>query len=186
MKSKGYPISEFAGCIAITAAAIWLRFVFRRFGVSAMTILFGAVNESVWEHVKVISAAYIAYAVLELLWIKVSFHRYVVAKVIVLYLLMASVIGYSYLCELLFGGRTAAADIVGAIVLIIAAQGMSVFLVGCERISGEYFAPAVFLLMLYYLMFFSFTIYPPRAELFRDPAGGGFGYIEKVAEKRMS
>ena len=39
------------------------------------------------------------------------------------------------------------------------------------------------LLTLYYLMFFSFTIFPPKTELFRDPVGGGFGIVEKIAEK---
>jgi hypothetical protein len=31
------------------------------------------------------------------------------------------------------------------------------------------------LLMLYYVMFFSFTVFPPRSWLFRDPLTGGFG-----------
>ena len=43
--------------------------------------------------------------------------------------------------------------------------------------------PAVFLLMLYYLMFFSFTIYPPKAELFRDPLASGTGYLQKMLLK---
>lgn len=186
MKNKGYVISELAGCAGIIPAAVWLHFVFRRYGVSALSILFGAVNESGWEHVKVISAAYIAYAILELLWIKVSFHRYVAVKVAVLYLLMAAAIVLGYGCRLVFGEHPATVDILVAGVLIIAAQALSCRLMTSGRISGDYFAPAVFLLLLYYLMFFSFTIYPPRFDLFRDPDSGGFGYVEKLVEKRLN
>lgn len=177
MKNKCCVISEAAGCPVIYAGAVVLHFAFSWFGPGALTILFGAVNESVWEHVKIFSAAYVGYALLELLWLQVEFRRYVVAKCAGLYALMGGVIAFHYGYRA-FAGRTIVwADVIGSAVIVILAQVISCRLTLSRLPLRDWFAPAVFLLMLYYLMFFSFTIYPPKAELFRDPIGGGFGYF---------
>ena len=183
MKNKCFAISEAAGCIVIFAAAVVLHFAFDIFGPGALTILFGAVNESVWEHVKVFSAAYVGYALLELLWIRVGFRRYVAAKCVGLYALMGGIIAFHYGYTLFTGKAVTWADIVGSAVIVALAQFLSYRLAQSDLPLQEYFAPAVFLLMLYYLMFFSFTIYPPKAELFRDPISGGFGYLENTVKK---
>lgn len=183
MKNKRFFISEAVGCGFIYAAAICLHFIFQWCGPGALTILFGAVNESVWEHVKIFSAAYAAWALLQLLWLQVEFRQYVVAKCVGLYLLMGGIIGIHYGCTLLTGRHIAWADILGAAVIVVLAQITSYRLTVGSRPLREYFAPALCLLMLYYLMFFSFTIYPPRLELFRDPASGGYGYLENTVER---
>lgn len=186
MKNKCFAISEAVGCIVIYAAAVFLHFAFSWFGPGALTILFGAVNESVWEHVKIFSAAYVGYALLELLWIKVIFRQYVAAKCAGLYFLMGGIIVYHY-GYMVFTGRSVAwADILGSAVIVALAQLLSYRLTVGRRSLCEYFAPAVFLLTLYYLMFFSFTIYPPKTALFRDPVSGGYGYIENSIEKHLS
>lgn len=183
MNNKRYFISEAAGCVCIYAAATALHYIFRWFGPSALTILFGAVNESVWEHVKIFSAAYVGYALIQLLWIQVEFRQYVVAKCAGLYLLMGGIIIFHYGYTLFSGRHIAWADILGAAIMVVLAQITSYRLTVGLRSLRDYFAPALFLLMLYYLMFFSFTIFPPKAELFRDPASGGFGYLENAVEK---
>lgn len=184
MKNKCFVISEAAGCAVIFPAAVFLHFIIQWFGPGALTILFGAVNESVWEHVKIFSASYIAYALLELLWIRVGFRRYVVAKCVGLYALMGGLIAFHYGYRTFTGRAYVWADIAGSAVIVILAQVISCGLTLSRLDLREYFAPAVCLLMLYYLMFFSFTIYPPKAELFRDPLSGGFGYTGFSAKKQ--
>ncbi|MBR1534351.1 MAG: hypothetical protein IJ639_08300 [Ruminococcus sp.] len=176
MKNKAFAISEAVGCVVIYAAAIVLHFAFRWFGPGALTLLFGAVNESVWEHVKIFSAAYVGYALLQLLWIKVPFKRYVAAKCAGLYALMGGIIAFHYGYTAFTGKHIAWVDILGSAVIVILVQLLSYKLTVGSLPLEDYFAPSLFLLMLYYLMFFSFTIYPPKAELFRDPISGGFGY----------
>ena len=183
MKNKCYAISEAAGCVVICAAAAIMHNIFSWFGPGALTILFGAVNESVWEHIKIFSAAYVGYALAELLWLRVGFRRYVAAKCAGLYAMMGGIIALHYSCITLTGRTVAWVDIVGSAVIVILVQLLSYGLVNSPLPLKEYFAPAVFLLMLYYLMFFSFTIYPPKTELFRDPMSGSFGYLENSIEK---
>ena len=183
MKSKCFAISEAVGCIVLFAAAAALHFVFGRFGPGALTILFGAVNESVWEHVKIFSGAYIGYALLELLWLPVEFRRYVVAKCAALYALMGGIILFHCGYTAIAGRAVTWVDIAGAAVIVALAQLLSYRLFISRLPLRDYFAPAVCLLMLFYLMFFSFTIYPPKTELFRDPLSGGFGYMGNTVEK---
>ena len=183
MKNKCFAVSEAVGCFVIYAAATLLHFVFSLFGPGALTILFGAVNESIWEHVKVFSAAYAGYALLQLLWIKTEFRRYVAAKCAGLYTLMGGIIALHCGYTAITGKAVAWIDLAGAAVIVALAQLLSYKLVVSRLPLRDYFAPAVFLLMLYYLMFFSFTIYPPKLELFRDPVSGVFGYPENAVEK---
>lgn len=175
-------ISEAAGAVVIYAAAVYLHFAFTLSGGGALALIFGAVNESVWEHVKIFSIAYVGYAILQLCWLRLPFKRYLVAKVIGLYVLMGTMIGFFYAYTAVIGRNIPRVDVISSLVLVILVQALSFFLETGENRLGEYFAPAVMLLMLYYLMFFSFTIFPPRLPLFRDPSGG-YGLIGNLTGK---
>lgn len=179
MNKKSYALSEAAGCVAIYLAAVFLHFIYPLSGGSPLAFLFGAVNESVWEHVKIFSAAYTGYALLQLLWIHVPFRRYVVAKCAGLYLLMGGIILSHYTFIAIAGDSLFRFDILSSVVLVILAQLVSYRLTTGHGHIGEFFIPALWLLLLYYLMFFSFTIFPPKTALFRDPLTGGYANVSK-------
>ena len=167
--------SEAVGAVAIYIAAVFLHFAYALSGGSPLGMVFGAVNESVWEHVKIFSAAYTGWALLQLCWLRVPFRRYVAAKCVGLYALMGLMIGFFYAYTALTGRDIPAVDVVSSAVFTIAAQAISYLLTRGDNRLDEYFHPALMLLMLYYLMFFSFTVYPPRVGLFRDPLTGEYG-----------
>lgn len=175
MDERRFGISEAVGAVAIYAAAVVLHYVYALSGGGTLAAIFGAVNESVWEHVKIFTVSYCGWAILQLLWLRVPFRRYVAAKVCGLYLLAGGMIGFSYLYTAISGRPIPPLDIVSSAVLVAAAQLCSCLLPLRWRGAGEYFSPAVMLLMLYYLMFLSFTVSPPPIGLFRDPLTGGHG-----------
>ena len=182
MNEKRAAVSEAVGVLVIYAAASFLHFCYALSGGSPLAALFGAVNESVWEHVKVFSAAYSGYALLQLLWLRPPFSRYVAAKCCGLILLMGGMIGFYYLYTALTGGNILLVDLIYSAVLTALSQYVSYRLtVGSSRI-GELFCPALMLIMLYYIMFFSFTVAPPRLGLFRDPVTGGCGIPAQTAQ----
>ena len=167
--------SELSGAVAVYSAAVFLHFAYALSGGSALWMVFGAVNESVWEHVKIYSAAYTAWALLQLCWLRVPFRSYVVAKCVGLYLLMGLMIGFFYAYTAFTGSPILFVDILSSAVFTIISQTVSCLLtLKCRKLS-EYYHPALMLLLLYYLMFFSFTVFPPKLGLFRDPLGGGYG-----------
>ena len=172
MDRKSFVISEALGCIVIYSAAVFLHFVYELSGGSALGLLFGAVNESVWEHVKVFSAAYAGWALLQLMWIRAPFRRYTVSKCIGLYALMGGMIVFFYICTAVAGRSIHAVNIISSAVILITAQAISCVGTICDNKLADYFHPALMLILLYYLMFFSFTIFPPKLGLFRAPEGG--------------
>ena len=171
VKRGAVAVSEAAGCAAICAAAVYLHTAYPLYG-GALGILFGAVNDSVWEHAKIFSAAYVGWSLLQLSWLRLPFRRYAVAKCLGLYLLMGLVIGISCIFP--------ETHMRLSVTAVIAVQGLTTFLETADNRLGDCFAPAVMLLLLYYLMFFSFTIFPPKTALFRDPREGGYGVLEAL------
>ena len=183
MDKRAVALSEAAGCVVIYCAAVLLHYVYPLSKGAALSIVFGAVNESVWEHTKIFAAPYIGWALIQLCWLKVHFRQYVVAKVIGLYLMAGMIIGASYLLPVLTGKNIFWVDIAASLIAVITSQAASYRMETADNHLSEYFLPALMLLTLYYLMFFSFTIFPPKMDLFRDPISGGFGIVERIAEK---
>ena len=175
MDQKRFGYSEAIGCVVIYLMASVLHFVYPLSGGATLAIIFGAVNESVWEHVKIFSTAYIGWALIQLLWLRVPFRRYVVAKCAGLYLLSGGIVGFFYLYTAFTGRAILIVDLIASAITVCLAQFCSYRLTVCEQDTRELFAPALMLLMLYYLMFFSFTVFPPRLGMFRDPITGGYG-----------
>ena len=181
MKKSSVAWSEAVGCVVIYAAAVWLHFAYQLYG-GALGLVFGAVNESVWEHVKIYSIAYTGYAMLQMTWLRLPFRRYAVAKVLGLYLLMGGMIGFNYAYTFFTGRNILAVDILSSLVLVILVQLVTYRLeTGSFRLE-DYFAPAMLLLMLYYLMFFSFSVFPPKTGLFRDPTTGCYGAVGNILD----
>lgn len=176
-------LSEAAGCVVIYCVAVLLHFAYPLSGGAALSIVFGAVNESVWEHTKIFAAPYIGWALMQLCWLKSPFRQYVVSKVIGLYVMASMIIGSSHLLSLFTEQNIFLLDIAASLIAVLTVQALSYRLETAENRLSDYFYPALMLLTLYYLMFFSFTIFPPKTELFRDPVGGGFGIVEKFVEK---
>lgn len=177
MNKRRVAFSEAVGCAVIYCAAVLLHFVYPLSGGAALSILFGAVNESIWEHLKIFTAPYIGWALLQLCWLKLPFRRYVAAKCIGLYVMMGAIIGFYYGYTALIGTSIPWVDIFSSLLTVIGVQTLTYALETADNRLGDYFAPALMLIMLYYLMFFSFTIFPPKAGLFRDPVSGGFGIL---------
>ncbi len=166
---------EAAGVAVIYCAAVFLHFVYRLSDSSALGMVFGAVNESVWEHVKIFSFAYMGWAMIEAMFLKLPFRQYAVSKCIGLYTLIGSMIGFYYLYTSFTGKSILRVDVISSLVLVAAAQALSFFLETRAERLRELFYPALLLFFLYYLMFFSFTVFPPRIKLFCDPLSGTYG-----------
>ena len=175
MKKQAVALSEAAGCVFIYAVAVLLHYIYPLSRGSALSILLGAVNESVWEHTKIFSAAYLVWSVLQLCWLKVGFHRYVTVKCIGLYTLIGLIAGCYYAYTAFTGKSVLLVDILTSLAAVVLTQALTFLLETGDNRLADYFMPALMLLMLYYLMFFSFTAYPPKIELFRDPVSDTYG-----------
>ena len=183
MSDKKFRIAEIVGIPIIYLIAVFLHFVYDFTNGSVLSILFGAVNESVWEHIKIFAAGYVIWSMIELLWLKPSFKKFVVSKTISLYFLCSAIIVFFYTYNLFTPKPVLWLDISSSFVFVILSQYFSYKLYNCDKNIGGYFPVAVTALMMFFIMFFSFTVFPPKADLFKDPLTGGYGLVQKYIDK---
>lgn len=182
MSDKKLKIAEIIGIPVIYLIAVVLHFVYDFTDGSVLSILFGAVNESVWEHIKIFAVGYISWAIVELMWLKPSFKKFVVAKTVSLYFLCLAIIVFFYTYNLFTPQPVLWLDITSSFVFVVLSQLISYKLITSEKRIYEYFYIAVALLMMFFVMFFSFTVYPPKIDLFKDPLTGNYGIVKKYLD----
>ncbi len=182
MNKKTFMILSIVGVVVIYLVAVFLHFVFDLTNGCALAVLFGAVNESVWEHVKIFAAGFVLWAIIELLWVRPPFCKFVVAKTLSLYLLSVLIIVFFYTYNLLTEGPILILDIIASFVFVAVSQYISYKLTTSKYKIEDYFSVAVMLLMMFFVMFFSFTIFPPKTDLFKDPVTNTYGIVGKYLD----
>lgn len=183
MNNRKFKLLEITGIPVIFLLATLLHFVYDFTDGSTLSILFGAVNESVWEHVKIFAVGYVFWSLVELLWVKPPFKKFVTAKTIALYFLSLAIIVFFYTYNLFSKEPILWLDISSSFVFVVLSQYISYRLITNENEIKDYFTVALMMLMLFFLMFFSFTAFPPKIDLFRDPITGMYGIIEDYIDK---
>ena len=182
MNNKKLKIAEIIGVPVIYLIAVVLHFVYDLSNGSVLSILFGAVNESVWEHVKIFAAGYTIWAMIELLWLKPHYKKFVVAKTVSIYFLCLSIILFFYGYNIFTPKPWLWLDILSSFVFVVLSQILSYRLITCDRKIEDYFPISAMALMMLFVMFFCFTVYPPKIDLFRDPVTGGYGIVKKYVD----
>lgn len=175
MNEKSFKTSCIIGSVFTFLAGAELHFFYDQSGGNVLSILFGAVNESTWEHIKIFIAPYVVWAILELAYLRPGFKAFVVGKVAGLYVIPIGIITLFYSYTAVAGTNYLWADILISLIVCTAAQAVS-WIVYCKgQKVARWFMPAVVALILIAVMYFSFTAVPPKAELFRDPVTGSYG-----------
>lgn len=177
MNTKLYRTLSIIGVPVIYLIASALHFFYDLSNGSVLSILFSAVNESVWEHVKIFAVAYVIWSFVELFWAKPPFRKFITSKTIGLYFLSLSIIVFFYSYTTITGDAILPVDLISSFVFVALSQYISYRLVTGENSVSDYFAIALMLIMLYFVMFFSFTLFPPEIDLFKDPVTGMYGII---------
>ncbi len=172
---------EIAGGAVVYALASFLHFFYDFTDGSILGTLFGAVNESVWEHLKIFAIAYLIWAVVELLWAKPPMRTFVTAKAVGLYSLCVSIALFFYIYTFFTGKPILAVDLISALIFSFGAHYISYKLTQSEGNKGQFFYTSVMLLFLALIMILCFTYYPPMCPLFRDYTTGLYGIIPEPA-----
>lgn len=179
MKNKLFKTLSIIGVPVIYAIASALHFFYDLTNGSVLAILFSAVNESVWEHVKIFAVGFVIWSVIELLWAKPPFKKFIVAKTLSLYFLSLAIIVFFYSYTTIIGEPILAVDLISSAIFVALSQYITYRLTLSDNNIEEYFIVCIMLIMLYFVMFFSFTLFPPEIDLFKDPVTGMYGIIDE-------
>ncbi|MDF2591595.1 MAG: hypothetical protein K0S75_1061 [Clostridia bacterium] len=168
---------EIAGFFIISLVGSAFHFCFEWSGYFKPLALFCAVNESVWEHVKMGFWPAAFFAIIEYFAYGKVKKNFIIAKTAALYMIPLVIISVYYLLEATIGKHSVWIDIALFIVAILISQWISYKVTTSYKdYSGYKILSFVFLLIII-AAFSLFTFYPPTMELFKDPATGGYGII---------
>ncbi len=165
---------QFAGFIFVSAFGTLLHFLYDLTD-SAAAALFSGVNESTWEHMKLLFFPMLLFAIIQGFFIGKEYEGFwcIKLKGTLLGLILIPVLFYTL--NGIFGKTP---DYINIAIFFIAAAVSFIYETrqfGKEDISCKYPKAAVAVFCLIALAFWVFTFIPPEIPLFRDPINGTFG-----------
>lgn len=170
---------EIGGIFFILILSVFMQNLYLLVNRELIGVLFGSVNDSIWETAKTLILPYALWGIIELLCIRLPFKRFVTAKVIALYYLGISYIILNLMFALLGMENDFLISFTSAIFCITTSLFLSYRLIFSNLKLENIFLPAFFMLMLLVAFYFSFTPFPPKIYIFKDRVTSLYGIIPK-------
>lgn len=165
MKNREY--AEFIGIVFTIVIGCLLHFAFDWSDGNRFAALLSAVNESTWEHLKLLFFPYMFYAIFEYIYIGKDDSNFMTAKCIgvICGLVLIPILFYTY--TYILGTNYLSLDILIFILSVIISYLVShkILLNKTLKINGI----CVLILILITIAFFRFTFSSPDCFLFHDP-----------------
>jgi hypothetical protein len=170
---------ELAGMVFITIIGSMLHFTFELSDFQPIVSVFSAVNESVWEHLKIAFWPTLLFAIVEYRYFIKKTNNFFFAKTLGIFSIMViiPVIFYTYT---IFLEHNLIIDVISFIFAIIVGQLVSYKLLTFKQLSKNLKLISIVALIILGLAFVVFTFYPPQIQLFQDPNTGEYGIINHL------
>ena len=167
---------ELVGMVIIIILGTLLHFTFEWSGFQEIVGVFSAVNESVWEHLKIAFMPSILFAIIEYRYLYKRTNNFFFAKALGIYTIMViiPVIFYAYT---IFIEHNLTIDVLSFMFAIIVGQLVSYKMLTFKKLSKNLKLISIVALIILGLAFVVFTFYPPQIPLFQDPNTGEYGII---------
>jgi len=166
---------ELVGIVFIIIFGSILHFTFEWSGGNAVVGVFSAVNESVWEHLKLGFWSAIVFALVEFKYLRKETNNFMFAKTIGVYLIPITIVVIFYSYTAIIGESVLVIDILSFVLAVVVGQLVSYRLLTGKRLPYNLDLVSLIALTLLGLAFVIFTFYPPQLGLFQDPITGGYG-----------
>ena len=172
---------ETIGAVAVIVCGVILHFVYEWSGGSRLLGLFAPVNESVWEHLKLVLVPVTGWGVVEMAWVA-DRRRLWWAKLVEEVAACSFIVAFFYTYTGAFGVDSVVwVDVLSFVVAVVAGQWLSYRLItaaGPRRIPLRVSVTALALLTV---AFGVLTFAPPHVPLFQDTTTGTYGACEQPA-----
>jgi len=177
---------ELIGMVFIIILGSVLHFTFELSGNQPIVGVFSAVNESVWEHLKLAFWPSLLFALIEYTLLKKTTNNFALSKTIGVYLMVfiIPIVFYSYTA---FTGESVfVIDILTFIVAIIIGQLASYKLLIYKQLPSYLEKFSLVAIAILGLAFVLFTFYPPQLPIFQDPISGQYGIVNHTYQSKCS
>ena len=153
-----------------------LHFTYELSGKNLFIASFSAVNESVWEHLKLVFYPMLIATIVEYFFIKKEVNNYIEAKTIGIFTAIAFIVVSFFTYSGIIGTSIIVIDIFIFIISIILGEYVAYkFMVKEDESTVLTETLAIIILAFLFLSFVIFTYLPPEVNLFRDITTGIYG-----------
>lgn len=172
-KIRNYQI---ASAIFVCILGTLLHFTYKFFGENNFVASFSAVNESVWEHLKLLFFPMLLTTIIGYFYIGKNAPNFLCSKMLGIIISMLFIIIFFYTYTGIIGKSILFIDITSFFVAVILGEYLSYKLMitnfECNNII------AIIILTIILICFVVFTYFPPNIELFKDPVTNQYGIIK--------
>lgn len=165
-----------SGILFTALAGSALHFLFDWSGRFLPAALISPVNESVWEHLKLLFFPFLLFSALEAL-IRHPAPAFYTARTCGLLAGLAAIPALFYTWTGITGNHALWIDILIFLFSVVLAFSLSHFLEKRIHPGRGAFFLSLLPLALFILLFFLLTFFPPALPLFQDPLTGGYGIM---------
>jgi len=166
---------ELIGIAVIAVLGSVLHFAFEWSGDWPPMGVIAAVNESVWEHLKLAFWPALFYAILEYFFLRDFSHNFIIAKAIGIYIMPVAIVVLFYSYKAITGGNILIADILIFVVAVALGQLTSYKILTIGQLPMWLDKLGIGMVILLAVAMGVFTFYPPKLPIFRDSLTGNYG-----------
>lgn len=166
---------ELLGVAIISVLGSVLHFVFELSGEWEPIGIIAAVNESVFEHLKLAYWPVLVYAAITHVLLKKTTNNFIVAKTASVYVMPAAIMFFFYSYTAITGTENLVIDIIIFVVAVALGQIISYKILTKSKLSHGFGWLAWAFLIALGVIYGVFTYYPPHTPLFLDPVSGTYG-----------
>jgi hypothetical protein len=166
---------ELIGIAVISIVGSVLHFAFAWSGDWPPLGVIAAVNESVWEHLKIAFWPALFYALFEYPFFKGLSQNFVIAKAAGIYVMPVAILVLFYSYTAIIGGEILIVDILIFVVAVALGQLTSYRMLSMGRLPPWLDKLGIVMVILLAVALGVFTFYPPHLPIFRDSLTGTYG-----------
>ena len=166
---------ELFGILFISLIGALFHFVFDWSGELPVVGAFVAVNESVFEHLKLTFWPFLIWAAIEYRYIRNSANNFIIAKTAGLYVMPVTIIVLFYSYTTITGTDSLIADISIFIVAVVLGQYTGYKLMTRESLPHRLYQVSLAGMITLGVLYIVLTFYPPHVPFFQDGGSGGYG-----------
>lgn len=171
-----YKKSQIVGFVFTVVIGTLLHFVYEWSGKNRIVALFGAVNESTWEHLKLIFVPMLIFGIFECFSYGRKLENFLPIRVLSILLGMAIIVVGYYTYKGIVGQDYLLVNILLFVLAGYAAYRFSYKRLGTHKYTSK-FSNGLAIMGLLFLAacFVTFTFAPPHLQLFLDSSSGTYG-----------
>jgi hypothetical protein len=165
------------GTVFIILVGAFFHFIFELSGENLIIAGIAAVNESVWEHLKLGYWPLVFFSLIEYRFIKDEAKNLGIAKLMGALTFIATIIVIFYSYTAIIGEELLFIDILSFILGVIFGQIVSYKLMSSSKLPQWINMLSWIVFVGLGFLFILFTFYPPKLPIFRDGVTRGYGII---------